>query len=116
MERHNHWPVAIQSIATIHMLRRCCTTLSFELSPLTEHMNMNRNPPLSSVQLAQPPEEANNNTFKEMLSTAGDLAKTVADLTTVVADILQNVPYVKGIAGTLAQIIKIRDVTLILLD
>ena len=78
--------------------------------------SMNRNPPVSSVQLAiQQPEQASKNTLKETLSTAGDLAKTVAELTVVVADILHNVPYVKGIAGTLTQIIKMRDVTLILL-
>ena len=85
--------------------------LSFELCP-TVHMN--RNPPLSSVQLAIQPEQANKNTLQETLSTAGDLVKIIAELTVVVADILHNVPYVKGIAGTLTQIMKIRDVTLIL--
>ena len=77
---------------------------------------MNRNPPVSSIYLAnQQLEQANKNTLEETLSTAGDLAKAVANLTAVVANVLQDVPYVNGIAGIVTQIIKIRDVTLILL-
>ena len=77
---------------------------------------MNRNPPLSSVPtVIQQPEQASKNTLKETLSTAGDLAKTVTDLTAVVANVLQDVPYVNSIAEIVTQIIKIRDVTLILL-
>ena len=102
----------------------------FRASPQASHMllvvvprswtfpshSMNRNPPVSSVQLAiQQPEQANKNTLEEMLSTAGDLAKTVTDLMAVIANVLQDVPYVNGIAGIVTQIIKIRDVTLILL-
>ena len=77
---------------------------------------MNRNSPLTSVQLAiQQPEQVKKNTLEETLSTAGDLGKTVTDLTAVVANVLQDVPYVNGIAGIVTQIIKIRNVTLILL-
>ena len=81
--------------------------------PLT--VQMNRDPASPSVQQAiQQPEQVNKNALRETLGTVVDLAKTVGELTAVVADILHNVPYVKGIAGTLTQIIKIRDVTLIL--
>ncbi len=103
--------VAVHSIATSLTQHVCmfCTTLSFELSPLTVHMN--RNPPLSSVKLAI--RQANKTVLGETLSTTGDLAKTVADWTAVIANVLQDVLYVNGIAGIVTQIIKIRDVTLI---
>ena len=77
---------------------------------------MNRNSSLTSVQLAiQQQEQANKNNLQETLSTVGDIAKTVAELTAVVANVLQDVPYVNGIVGIVTQIIKIRNVTLILL-
>ena len=107
--------MAIQSITTSFTHVACMHVLYHALIRTFLSHSMNRNLPLSSVQLAIQPEQASKNTLKETLSTAGDLAKTIAELTAVVADILHNVPYVKGIAGTLAQIIKMRDVTLLLL-
>ena len=106
--------MAIQSIATSFTHVACMHVLYHALIQTLPSHSMNRN--LPSVQPAiQQPRQANKNTLEETLSTAGDIAKTVTDLTAVVANVLQDVPYVNGIAGIVTQIIKIRDVTLILL-
>jgi hypothetical protein len=39
-----------------------------------------------------------------------ELVKTVADLAKDVVKVMENVPYVEGIAGVVSQLIRIRDV------